>query len=104
MLTPPGCRERMAPLGARCTLDSRELVPGSKNYYRFMCPLGLCPYADRAGGTPVVEVQSRPHRLDGHRRSLGEIEATTKGGSGQRRWQAGRRAEDERRGAVADAV
>ena len=66
-LKPPLCSEKLAPLGAKCVLDSRELVPGSKNYARFVCPIERCPY-DR-GSSIGEEVQSKPHRPDGHRRT-----------------------------------
>ena len=73
-LTVPLCPERMARFGARCVLDSRELVPGSKNYVRFVCPIERCPYVSQLGGDGMGDhgassasgLQSKPHRPDGH--------------------------------------
>jgi asparagine synthetase B (glutamine-hydrolysing) len=69
-LTAPLCHERLGRFGARCILDSRDLVPGSKNYARFVCPIERCPYVVPAStstdGELHGELQSRPHRPDGH--------------------------------------
>jgi len=72
-LTVSLCSEHMSGLGASCVMDSRELVPGSKNYVRFVCPIERCPCSqlgsgavDDDGDADSIGLQSRPHRPDGH--------------------------------------